>query len=80
MVRENAGVAMLVWSRPFNVSANDALAGAMNDKSAAMTTSWLVVAVGPPLRLMVWPVNTRVVDVPAELVSVTRAVKLPEDA
>jgi hypothetical protein len=27
--------------------------------------------VGPPLRLMVWPVNTFVVDVPAALVLVT---------
>ena len=31
-------------------------------------------ALGPPLRSMVRPVNTRVVDVPAELVSVTVAV------
>ncbi len=39
----------------------------------AIVNSCVVVALGPPFRLMVWPVNTRVVDVPSELVSVTFA-------
>ena len=34
----------------------------------------VVVAAGPPLRLMVWPVKTWVVDVPVESVTVRVAV------
>ena len=37
----------------------------------------VAVADGPPFRLTVWPVKTRVVEVPALLVSVTVARKLP---
>jgi hypothetical protein len=33
----------------------------------------VAVALGPPFRIMVWPVNTLVVEVPPELVSVTCA-------
>jgi hypothetical protein len=37
-------------------------------------------ALAPPFRLMVWPVNTLVVDVPPELVSVTDALNAPAEA
>ena len=36
----------------------------------------VAVARGSPLRVTVWPVNTFVVEVPAESVSVTEAAKL----
>jgi hypothetical protein len=42
-----------------------------------MTAFAVATAEGPPLRLIVWPVNTLLVDVPPELVSVSRTVYLP---
>jgi hypothetical protein len=40
----------------------------------------LATALGPPCLLMVWPVKTCAVDVPAELVSVTLAAYVPDVA
>lgn len=50
-----------------------ALDGVVSDGvgAADMTSVVVAWAWGPPLRLSVWPVNTRVVDVPPELVRVT---------
>ena len=50
------------------------------DGGAATITAVVALALGPPFRLMVWPVNTWVVEVPPELVSVTLAVKVPAEA
>ncbi len=50
------------------------------DGGAATMTAVVALALGPPFRLIVWPVNTWVVDVPPELVSVTLAVKVPAKA
>ncbi len=50
------------------------------DGGPATITAVVALALGPPFRLMVWPVNTWVVDVPPELVSVTLAVKVPAEA
>ena len=46
--------------------------GAAGTTASAVVTAW-----GPPLRLMVWPVNTSVVEVPPELVSVNVTVNVP---
>ena len=55
--------------------ANSTIVGTLPSQVAAGTVSAIVVAaVGPPLRDAVWPVNTSVVDVPDEVVSVTFAV------
>jgi hypothetical protein len=45
--------------------------------SGGIVISVLVVALGPPLRDAVWPVNTNVVDVPFDVVSVSVTLYLP---
>ena len=42
--------------------------------AAGTVTVVETIAPGPPLRSIVWPVNTCVVEVPTELVTVTLAV------
>ena len=48
--------------------------GSVNGTAEATATVRLVCALSPPLRLIVWPVKTWVVEVPAESVSVSVAV------
>ena len=50
------------------------------DGGAGTVTVTAATAWGPPLRLIVRPVNTRDVEVPPELVSVTVAVNVPAAA
>ncbi len=47
---------------------------------AAIWTDWVATAEGPPLLLTVFPVKVWVVEVPAESVSVTVALKVPAAA
>ena len=51
-------------------STEPAVDGGPDGGAAAITTEWLVVAEGPPLRDMVWPVKTWVSEVPAASVTV----------
>jgi hypothetical protein len=48
-----------------------AFAGGLGDGTCSVRIVW---ALSPPLRLIVWPVKTWVVEVPAESVSVSVAV------
>jgi hypothetical protein len=49
-------------------------AGRAADEGSWIVTERVVVADGPPLLLIVWPVKTWVVDVPAESVTVNLTV------
>src|SRR5947209_10912175 len=74
-----ACVWVAVWSLPLSVSVRLMLPGVVTHARAPPETETVRVvwALDPPLRLMVWPVNTFVVEVPAVSVSVSVAVKEP---
>jgi hypothetical protein len=69
-------VAVTVWSRPLRV-AEKLMPPGVEAQPSATRTVWLACAPAPPCLLMVWPVKSCVVEVPAESVSVRVAVYEP---